>query len=221
MHLWFWVTRALCVAGAGGALCLFAYGTLGYFGRPEGYPMRLRVLLVAGVLAAISLATPILRDWSARSTSEPVLELFAAALFTSAAALFRQSLRAHDAADPIGTEPGADLASVRASRPAVSWTQRDPARLVDWGPYAWVRHPIYLSYLLAWTGTAILTHRPWAWLVLGGMAALYHAAARDEEAGFLRGRLSLGYLRYRAEVPMLFPRLGMPHRGSPAAATGK
>jgi protein-S-isoprenylcysteine O-methyltransferase Ste14 len=81
------------------------------------------------------------------------------------------------------------------------------AKLVDSGPYAWVRHPQYtaglvmlLGWFLAWG----------AWYALGWLpliAGMIYAQARIEEKYILERLFGEAYAAYREQVGMLLPRL--------------
>ena len=83
-------------------------------------------------------------------------------------------------------------------------TKKADHRVVDTGPYAIVRHPIYTGILLAVYATAALKGTV---LGLAGAAVItigLWMKARLEE-GFLREELGPGYDAYRKRVPMLLP----------------
>ena len=84
----------------------------------------------------------------------------------------------------------------------------NPVSLVTSGPYRYVRHPFYTSYLIFWTGLAIGTWSLWAVPVLVLMGVLYTVAARGEEAKFARTQMSDEYASYRARTGMFWPKLG-------------
>jgi protein-S-isoprenylcysteine O-methyltransferase Ste14 len=84
----------------------------------------------------------------------------------------------------------------------------NPVSLVTAGPYRYVRHPFYTSYLIFWTGLAIGTWSLWAVPMLILMAVLYTVAARGEEAKFARTGMSDDYAAYRARTGMFWPKLG-------------
>lgn len=77
-------------------------------------------------------------------------------------------------------------------------------RVVDTGPYALVRHPIYTGIILATGATAVLKATPFAWAGVVVMTAGWYVKARLEER-FLRGELGDAYAAYAARVPMLVP----------------
>jgi protein-S-isoprenylcysteine O-methyltransferase Ste14 len=83
----------------------------------------------------------------------------------------------------------------------------NPVSLVTSGPYRYVRHPFYTSYLIFWTGLAIGTWSLWAIPVLVLMVVLYTVAARGEEAKFARTQMSDEYASYRARTGMFWPKL--------------
>src|SRR5215217_446624 len=75
-------------------------------------------------------------------------------------------------------------AAIRASRTArlrFAFDEQPPHSLVTVGPYQYVRHPFYTSYLLFWIGWALTTWSLWSILPLIIIATLYVMAARLEE----------------------------------------
>ncbi len=86
-----------------------------------------------------------------------------------------------------------------------SVTKKADHRVVDTGPYAIVRHPIYTGIILACAATAAQLG---AALAVAGVLVLwvgFWIKARLEER-FLRGQLGEGaYDSYRQKVPMLVP----------------
>ncbi len=84
----------------------------------------------------------------------------------------------------------------------------NPVSLVTAGPYRYVRHPFYTSYLIFWTGLVLGTWSLWAVPVLVVMVVLYTVAARSEEGKFSRTEMSADYVAYRARTGMFWPKLG-------------
>jgi protein-S-isoprenylcysteine O-methyltransferase Ste14 len=86
-------------------------------------------------------------------------------------------------------------------------TRKQDHRVVDSGPYALVRHPIYTGLIVAIVASALAEATATA---LGGAALIvlsFWVKARAEER-FLSGELGAGaYEAYRRRVPMLVPRL--------------
>jgi protein-S-isoprenylcysteine O-methyltransferase Ste14 len=90
-----------------------------------------------------------------------------------------------------------------------SWsvTRKKDHRLVDTGPYAVVRHPIYAGILLASVGTAVLEAK---WPSFAGLALLVWGLwlKADLEEHFLSRELSATeYRDYVARTGKLLPRL--------------
>jgi protein-S-isoprenylcysteine O-methyltransferase Ste14 len=83
-------------------------------------------------------------------------------------------------------------------------------RIVDTGPYAAVRHPIYTGILLAAFATAVAHGTPSSFLGAAIMTAAWIVKARLEER-FLREELGQEvYDAYARRVPMLVPFLHWP-----------
>ena len=81
---------------------------------------------------------------------------------------------------------------------------RPDTELVTSGPFGLVRHPLYLSILLLWTGGA-LALLSWA-LAIGAivLAPAFYARSRAEER-LLTRHFGAAYTAYAARVPMLVP----------------
>lgn len=84
-------------------------------------------------------------------------------------------------------------------------TRKADHKVVDSGPYAIVRHPIYTGLYMAAVATLAIRASP---IVVGGFALYlmgYWRKAREEER-FLADELGAGaYESYRQRVPMLLP----------------
>ena len=100
------------------------------------------------------------------------------------------------------------IAASREGALHFAFDTENPVSLVTAGPYRYVRHPFYTSYLIFWTGLAIGTWSLWAIPVLVLMVVLYTVAARGEEAKFARTQMSDEYTAYRARTGMFWPKLG-------------
>jgi protein-S-isoprenylcysteine O-methyltransferase Ste14 len=85
-----------------------------------------------------------------------------------------------------------------------SVTRKEHHHVVDTGPYAIVRHPIYSGLLLAIIATVVM--RGTIITITGGamIAASVYVKARVEE-DFLRQQLGEPYDAYARRVPMLVP----------------
>ena len=81
---------------------------------------------------------------------------------------------------------------------------REGHRVVDTGPYALVRHPIYSGIFLAMIAYAAIRARPIGIVFVVGLVLFFTLKARLEER-FLRRELGAAYDEYRSRVPMLVP----------------
>jgi protein-S-isoprenylcysteine O-methyltransferase Ste14 len=87
-------------------------------------------------------------------------------------------------------------------------TRKENHHVVDTGPYALVRHPIYTGLILALFATAAAAATPSALMGAALLAAGFALKARAEER-FLTVELGTqAYGAYRRRVPMLVPGLG-------------
>jgi protein-S-isoprenylcysteine O-methyltransferase Ste14 len=89
---------------------------------------------------------------------------------------------------------------------AISRTRSDRlGPLINTGPFALVRNPLYLGNIALWTGFAVAARLAWlAPLVILLLAGEYHAIVRWEEE-LLATRLGDGYRRYVTRVPRWLP----------------
>ncbi len=88
-----------------------------------------------------------------------------------------------------------------------AFDEKNPHGLLKTGPYGYVRHPFYTSYLLLWGGWAIACWNIWAIVPVVGMAATYWAASRDEEGKFSTTAMADDYAEYKRTTGRFFPKL--------------
>lgn len=96
----------------------------------------------------------------------------------------------------------------RKTPPTLAFSPDEPSFLLHHGPYQYVRHPFYLSYLLFWTGTAVSTPGLLPWAAPALMLLIYFSAARREERKFAHSGLAKAYRQYRTKVGMFLPHFG-------------
>ena len=82
-----------------------------------------------------------------------------------------------------------------------------PHGLLTTGPYGWVRHPFYTSYILHWAGGALGVCNLWGLGPGIAMTTSYFVAARDEEQKFERTEMAAQYADYRLKTGRFFPKL--------------
>ena len=79
-------------------------------------------------------------------------------------------------------------------------------RLIANGPYRFIRHPFYASYILFWIGCASYAANLIGYGILLALAASYCFTARGEEDDILRSGLSRDYAAYRQRAGFLWPK---------------
>jgi protein-S-isoprenylcysteine O-methyltransferase Ste14 len=80
----------------------------------------------------------------------------------------------------------------------------DAQRVVDSGPYAWVRHPGYAGSLLVWTGFALTSRSVPVVVAVGALLRIAYQRRIVAEEALLRRELP-GYDAYRARTKRLIP----------------
>lgn len=100
--------------------------------------------------------------------------------------------------------------AIRASRDAalkLIYAEDRPRQILEAGPYRFIRHPFYASYILYWLGCAVaaMLWVNWAYMALLLPALVY--AARVEEAGFARSPIAADYAAYKKRAGLFWPRL--------------
>ena len=80
------------------------------------------------------------------------------------------------------------------------------------GPYAVVRHPLYLGNLFITVGLLCIVHEPWAWTLGFGYFLLSHALIIRAEEALLRRTFGAQYDEWAARVPGWLPK--RPARGA-------
>ncbi|MGD0423057.1 MAG: isoprenylcysteine carboxylmethyltransferase family protein [Candidatus Bathyarchaeia archaeon] len=90
-------------------------------------------------------------------------------------------------------------------RYATSWQMPADHKLVNWGPYRWVRHPSYLGYYLMFIGFALLWHNALALFPLIAIPGYVLIAGREEE--MLVARFGEAYVQYQKRVGRFLPRV--------------
>jgi protein-S-isoprenylcysteine O-methyltransferase Ste14 len=121
--------------------------------------------------------------------------------------------------DPLRGAPGWVMLALAVTGLAFSWwarvrlgplwsgtiTRKNNHRVVQTGPYALVRHPIYAGIALSLFATAVIRGTPTAFFGAALMVLGFYAKARREER-FLREELGPeAYDAYAKRVPMLVP----------------
>lgn len=177
--------QKLLVLTVGGVCFLaFSWGMFRHFRSVGPMPAGMRMIGAVSFVAMVVftwsvLAAPLSSIWPAA----PVLSAGALALF------------------------GWAVATTRNTEFAVAFTQVQPAALVTRGPFRYVRHPFYTSYLIFWLATGVATTSVICWIGPAILLACYIVAAQREERLISRGRFGAEYASYASRTGILLPRL--------------
>jgi len=165
-------------------LASFFWAMLAFFVQPNGFTPGMRVISISGTLLAML-------HFYALLSAVPVSagRAFAAAcLYGSSLALFWWAI------------------AVNRKKPLSAVCSPDaPGHLVKNGPYRWIRHPFYTSYLLAWAAGLAGSGQGWLLAPTLAMLVLYLRAAVMEERKFARSPLARAYSRYQRRTGRFLP----------------
>lgn len=99
------------------------------------------------------------------------------------------------------------ISASRNARLRYAFDPEGPRGLVTSGPYHYLRHPFYTSYVIFWAGWATATGSIWAIVPVVAFVVIYLTAAKDEERKFANSPMAADYDAYRRRTGLLFPRL--------------
>ena len=88
-----------------------------------------------------------------------------------------------------------------------AFDEKNPQCLATTGPYHFVRHPFYTSYIVFWAGWTLAVWSLWALVPLMFMLVTYSIAARDEEAKFAKTDMAADYAAYKRKTGQFFPKI--------------
>ncbi len=100
----------------------------------------------------------------------------------------------------------AAVGAVRGRELSYPFTSGTPAALICQGPFAWVRHPFYTSYLVSWIAGWTACGQWWLLLPTAIMAWLFARAANLEEEAFLNSGMAEDYRAYQRVTGRFLPR---------------
>jgi len=80
-----------------------------------------------------------------------------------------------------------------------------PLWLAQCGPYQFIRHPFYASYLLAWTAAPVASGHLWLAATTALMGIIYYKAAVSEEKKFENSPLAKDYQNYQSRTGLFMP----------------
>lgn len=163
----------------------FTWAVRNFFVKPERLTPGLRITLLVGTLFALLHLAVILTTRDLQLLPVAV----AACLYCFALAIFWWAIAAN-----------------RVKPLSACFSQNEQLHLVQHGPYHFVRHPFYCSYLLAWLAGAVGTLNILLGFTSVIMFVLYLTAAVKEESKFASSPHADAYARYRSSTGRFFPK---------------
>jgi protein-S-isoprenylcysteine O-methyltransferase Ste14 len=165
-------------------LASFTWAMRNFFVKPEKATTGLKITLLAGFLFAILHFVVIFTA----SNLKPAAVAAAVLLYCLSLIIFWWTIAAN-----------------RVKPLAACFSKDEQLHLVQNGPYRFVRHPFYCSYLLAWLAGAVGTLSIWLGLTFVAMFVLYLTAALNEEKKFSTSSLAGAYADYCGATGRFLP----------------
>ena len=167
-----------------GAMCFLAFSSamLGHFRSDGPMPFGMRVI------GATSLAAMAIFAWSVCTAQLSRVWLIAPVLSAASLAFFAWAVHA-----------------TRNAGFAFAFAETRPSNLVVSGPFHYVRHPFYTSYMIFWLATCFATTSSVCWVGPLVLLGCYVVAARREERLMARSDLGAEYASYAARTGMFVP----------------
>lgn len=97
--------------------------------------------------------------------------------------------------------------TIRGRRFHIGWSGDVPDAVCDSGPYTFVRHPVYLSYMVAFLAVPVAFPRLPTLAIFLFNVALFAHAARDDERSLAASELQQAYAAYKERTGMFIPRM--------------
>lgn len=177
---WPWLSAGLLFA----CLVSFSWAMQKFFSRPSDDVAGIKLIRFSSFVFAVLHFTAIILTPEARLGRVAV----AALLYVSALTLFWWAIRSN-----------------RARPLSAAFSTDTPQHVMQRGPYGFIRHPFYCSYLMTWGAGVVATGRLWLLPTFLVMLAIYWRAASLEEAKFARSPLAVAYQDYRSHTGMFGP----------------
>ena len=174
--------RLTVLAFAAACFLAFSWAVLGHFRSDGPMPFGMRVT------GATSLAAMAVFTWSVCTAQ--LSQAWPAALILSTASLasFAWAVQA-----------------TRNAGFAFAFAATKPSVLVVSGPFHYVRHPFYASYLTFWCATCFATTSSVCWVGPVILLACYVVAARREKRLMAHSDLGAEYASYASRTGIFFP----------------
>jgi len=170
---------------------LLCYVTMGAVVRThfssETVPREVRLTVVISYLGIMAFVYLMMRDRHALTLLAAALTIFLVSL-----ALFLWAVR-----------------TTQSLRLKLAFDPEQAGFLTQAGPYKYIRHPFYASYILFWLACTIATLHPLVLLFLVVFSAVNLTAAYREEDAFEKSPFGTEYRIYRKTAGLFWPKLGV------------
>jgi protein-S-isoprenylcysteine O-methyltransferase Ste14 len=180
------VWQVTCAMLLLGCLSSFVWGMRRFFIQPAGSTTGMHITKICGLLFSVLH----LKLMVSQTVIQPAQGLLATLLYVASLMLFWWAAYTNRA-KPLSAVFSPDL----------------PMHFVNHGPYAWIRHPFYTSYLLTWLAGVVATGHLWLLSTVLVMVTIYWRAAQLEEKKFFQTALASLYAAYRTRTGLFAPSL--------------
>ena len=96
--------------------------------------------------------------------------------------------------------------TIAGRRLHIAWSPEVPEAVCEGGPYRYLRHPLYASYVLAFGAQLAALPSPWSLAIFAFNAGLFLHAAVSDERRLASSDLAAEYARYKRRTGMILPR---------------
>lgn len=175
-----WLPAVLLVS----CLASFTWAMRNFFTQPAGFTTGMKVITSCAAAFGILHLFAILF----RSTLTPERSITGSLLYICAAGLFWWTIQ---------TSRGKNFSG--------AFSPDAPVHLQGDGPYRFIRHPFYTSYIVTWIAGWVITAQWWLVPTVAVMIVIYVLASSAEEAKFLRSPLAGAYQQYRFRTGRFLP----------------
>ncbi len=176
------MARMLILTFSGLSFVTFTWAMLMHFRSVGPMPLGMRFI---GAVSAVTMAAFI---WSVLAMPLSKFWLAAPILSLASLTLFAWTIR-----------------TTRSAGFAVAFAEVQTSAITINGPFRYVRHPFYTSYIIFWLATGFATTSSVYWFGPTVLLACYIVAARREEQLMSRSDLGAEYARYASRTGMFLP----------------
>ena len=162
----------------------FIWSSLFFFQKKQQRNFNQSVIRIFG----LSLIVANLYFTLSRNISLDSIRIFGVILMFMSAVLFFWSIRTH-----------------RKNPPSFAFSYIEKSSIVMTGPYQYIRHPFYASYIYGWLGGCLINQNWFVYFCAVVLLIQYIRSSALEEKGFLEGPSGKVYQDYIKRTGRFFP----------------